>query len=194
VEVNWSTFVLEFINFLVLVWLLKRFLYKPVLEIIEQRRAAIEATLAEAETRHSDAEKLQAHYETRVADWEQERQQSREALVRELEIEREHQLADLKTELALEREKSHAADARRQADSQRQMESTALEHGARFASRLLSLATGPELHTRLSANLNNCRSSASLRCAVASARFPMRSWSAAPISSRMLKAVNWNRR
>ena len=39
---------LEVVNFLVLVWMLKRFLYKPVLEAIAQRKAAIDKTLSDA--------------------------------------------------------------------------------------------------------------------------------------------------
>ena len=52
-ELNWSTFILEIINFLVLIWILKRFLYKPVLDVIARRRAGIEKTLSDArEMRH----------------------------------------------------------------------------------------------------------------------------------------------
>ena len=36
-ELNWTTFALEAVNFMVLVWILKRFLYKPVLAAIAQR-------------------------------------------------------------------------------------------------------------------------------------------------------------
>ena len=42
-ELSWSTFFLEIINFLVLVWILKRFLYKPVMDVIARRREGIEA-------------------------------------------------------------------------------------------------------------------------------------------------------
>ncbi len=38
-ELNWSTLLLEIVNFLVLVWILKRFLYRPVLQVIEERRS-----------------------------------------------------------------------------------------------------------------------------------------------------------
>ena len=38
-ELSWPTFFLEIVNFLVLVWILKRFLYKPILQAIEQRKA-----------------------------------------------------------------------------------------------------------------------------------------------------------
>ena len=47
-ELSWSTFILEAINFLVLVWILKRFLYKPVLDVIERRKAGIEKIQADA--------------------------------------------------------------------------------------------------------------------------------------------------
>jgi len=47
-ELSWSTFLLEIINFLVLVWILKHFLYKPVLDVIARRRSGIEKTLADA--------------------------------------------------------------------------------------------------------------------------------------------------
>ncbi|WP_054775053.1 hypothetical protein [Methylogaea oryzae] len=49
-ELDWSTIALEIVNFLILVWLLKRLLYKPVQDIIAQRRAAIEATCGKPTT------------------------------------------------------------------------------------------------------------------------------------------------
>ena len=38
-ELNWTTFSLEIINFLALLWILKRFLYQPVRATLAQRRA-----------------------------------------------------------------------------------------------------------------------------------------------------------
>lgn len=45
---SYWTIALQAINFLVLVWLLQRFLYRPVLAVIESRRAVSERALAEA--------------------------------------------------------------------------------------------------------------------------------------------------
>ena len=45
-EFGWSTFLLEIINFLVLVWLLHRFFYRPVLDIVAERQRQIESSLA----------------------------------------------------------------------------------------------------------------------------------------------------
>jgi len=149
VELNWTTFVLEVINFLVLVWILKHFLYKPVLDVIARRRAGIEKTLADAKTYHEDAEKLQQQYEGRLADWEQERQQARNKLAEEIEAERANKLTKLQAELEQQREKTRVAEARRQSDAIRKIEETALEQASRFATRLLEQAAGPETETRL---------------------------------------------
>ena len=148
-ELNWSTFVLEMINFLVLVWILKRFLYKPVLDVIARRRSGIDKTLSDAQVLQSAAEKLQHQYEGRLANWAQERRQARESLSRELDAERAEGMKELQTELKQEREKSRVAEGRRQADAMRKLETTALSQGARFASRLLELAAGPDLQARL---------------------------------------------
>jgi F-type H+-transporting ATPase subunit b len=148
-ELNWSTVVLEILNFLILVWILKRFLYQPVLDVVARRRAGIEKTLADAETRYAEAVGLQEQYEGRLAEWNRERQQAREALSRELEAERSRKLAELHTELEQEREKARVAGMHRQADAVRRMEETALQQGARFTTRLLQAAAGPELEARL---------------------------------------------
>ena len=148
-EINWSTFVLEIINFLILVWILKRFLYKPVLDVIARRRAEIEKTRVDAEALHTNANKLQEQYEGRLADWEQERQQARDSLGQEIEFERVRKMAELQTSLAQEREKARVAEARRQADIIQKIEEIALIHGAHFASQLLEQAAGPDTETRL---------------------------------------------
>ena len=148
-ELNWSTFALEILNFLVLIWILKRFLYQPVLDVIARRRADIERSLAEARALHEEAEELEARYQARLAEWDQERRQAREQLGHEIEAERADRLAALQTELAQEKEKAAVAEARRQADARRKMEETALVQAARFASRLLAGLASEQMEERL---------------------------------------------
>lgn len=45
---NWSTLALQTVNFAVLVWLLHRFLYKPLLRMIDARRGEVEKQFADA--------------------------------------------------------------------------------------------------------------------------------------------------
>ena len=55
-QFDWVTFLLEFVNFLVLVWLLTRFFYKPVRNVIEARKKSIEHKIAEAEKTRTEAD------------------------------------------------------------------------------------------------------------------------------------------
>jgi F-type H+-transporting ATPase subunit b len=149
VQLDWSTIVLEIINFLVLVWLLKRFLYQPVLQAIARRRAEIEASVADAEKERAEADSLRQQYQNRISDWERERAAARTALQQELDTERRQRLNELRATLESEREKAHVADARRLAESQRQAEQQAVIHSAQFAAKLLTRLSGAELDTRL---------------------------------------------
>lgn len=150
-ELNWSTFVLEIVNFLVLVWILKRFLYRPVLDVIARRRAAVDEVLEAANTQKRDAESLRQRYEEREADWQRERQSAREAVRAETEALRTEQKAALERELQSERDKARAAEQLRRAGFERAAETTALAHAASFASRLLEQVSSPELEARLMA-------------------------------------------
>lgn len=54
---DWSSLVLQTINFVILVWLLQRFLYQPVLRMIDARRAAVDKQFADASAALAEAKK-----------------------------------------------------------------------------------------------------------------------------------------
>lgn len=54
--IDWFTVVAQVINFLILVWLLKRFLYKPILDAIDAREHRIANALAAADDKERDAQ------------------------------------------------------------------------------------------------------------------------------------------
>lgn len=147
--IDWTTFTLEIINFLVLVWILKRFLYQPVLETLARRRAGIERALAEARDTETRAKALQAQFENRLADWEQEKAALRARFEQELITERSRQMQALANTLAQERERNVAQDTHRRDEQRRELETQALEQACRFATALLARLAGPELEARL---------------------------------------------
>ncbi len=55
--IDWFTVGAQALNFLVLVWLMKRFLYKPILGAIDTREKKIAAELADADKRKAEAKK-----------------------------------------------------------------------------------------------------------------------------------------
>jgi F-type H+-transporting ATPase subunit b len=149
VAFDWLTFTLEIVNFLVLVWILKRFLYQPVLQTIARRKAGIEQSLEDAAARTQTAETLAAHYRDRLAEWEQEKQALRTQAAAEVDAERTRRMAALQDALDTETERQRAVTAREAEDQRRQLEYAATAQGARFAARLLERLATPELEGRL---------------------------------------------
>lgn len=148
-ELDLSTFLLEILNFLVLVWLLKRFFYQPVLRVVEQRRAHIESTLAKAQATEHDAEALQKEYDGRLQQWAREREAALADLDQEISKERAAKLADLEQQLDRARARERAAAAKREADLRYKAEIDALDNAASFAGRLLRGLGSPDLEAHL---------------------------------------------
>lgn len=148
-QLDWSTLVLEMINFMVLVWLLQRFLYRPVLKVVAARKAAIDEAAQRARDTQAAARELQAQYEARLQNWEHERAQAREALMQELKRERERALATLNESLQQERRKAEVLEARRRADDSARVEHQAVEQALGFVRRLLAGLAGPEVESKL---------------------------------------------
>ena len=148
-ELNWTTFVLEILNFLVLLWILKRFLYRPVLAALTQRQENIEQKLDEAARLKAEGTKLEQQYQNRMEDWDREKQRAGDALLQEIQALRIKKLEELKQELASEKEKAAVIDQRHQTETQQQYQQKAHQQGAKFSARLLSAVAGPELEQRL---------------------------------------------
>jgi F-type H+-transporting ATPase subunit b len=55
-QIDWLTVAAQIVNFLVLVWLLQRFLYRPITEAMARREARIETRLAEARDARAEVE------------------------------------------------------------------------------------------------------------------------------------------
>lgn len=148
-ELNWTTFALEIINFLALLWILKRFLYRPVMQTLAERRAGIERTLAEARATEAQAASMKQQFESRLADWEQEKAAARSRFEAEQTAERVRQMDVLGKDLAIERERSAALDAHRLDTQRSELASQAASQARQFARKLLARLAGPELEGRL---------------------------------------------
>ena len=62
------TFVAQICNLFIQMYLIKRFLFKPVHEILEKRRAAADAEIIQAEETKAKAEAIRAEYERNMQD------------------------------------------------------------------------------------------------------------------------------
>ena len=123
---NWNDFLWHLVNFVVLIFLISRFLYKPVVGLLDERRLRIQESLEAAERARAEAERSDRERETLLADTRREIQEMLtqaqqmaakvqedartqatedarrivEAAQREAEAERAQAMADLRREVA----------------------------------------------------------------------------------------------
>lgn len=71
--INWFTVTAQIFNFLVLVYLLKRFLYKPIVRAMDERERRIASRLEEAEKREEAARQEQDQYEEKKREIDDQR-------------------------------------------------------------------------------------------------------------------------
>ena len=71
--IDWFTVVAQALNFLVLVWLLKRFLYRPILNAIDAREKRIASELADADSKKSEAQKEHDEFQSKNKAFDEQR-------------------------------------------------------------------------------------------------------------------------
>jgi F-type H+-transporting ATPase subunit b len=71
--IDWFTVGAQIVNFLILVWLLKHFLYKPILDAIDAREKRIAAELADADGKKAEAEMERTNFEEKNKAFDQQR-------------------------------------------------------------------------------------------------------------------------
>jgi F-type H+-transporting ATPase subunit b len=148
-ELDLTSFALELINFAVLVWILHRFLYKPVLAAIDRRRASVEQALAQAQAARDQAAALKTQVEARLASWAQERAEAKGKLAAELAAQRDKGLAEAARAVEEQRARLVALQDKADRERRRSDEQQALDQAAAFAARLLERLSDPALDARL---------------------------------------------
>jgi F-type H+-transporting ATPase subunit b len=71
--IDWFTVGAQALNFLILVYLMKRFLYKPILRAIDEREKKVAAELAGASASKADAEKGRDDFACKQKEFEEQR-------------------------------------------------------------------------------------------------------------------------
>lgn len=72
---DWFTLAAQIVNFLVLVWLLNRFLWTKLVRAIDDRENRVAARLTDADQKNKQAEQRLAEVKTRAGDLERERRE-----------------------------------------------------------------------------------------------------------------------
>ena len=141
---DWWTLAFQTVNFLVLVWLLQRFLYRPVRRVIAERRELAGRALAEAEAARQAAEREAAALDDERRALAREREQVLAEAHAQAAAERKAALAAADREVAERRDAGRAALAGERQAALAAMKDQALELAGELAARLLHGMAGPD--------------------------------------------------
>jgi F-type H+-transporting ATPase subunit b len=71
--IDWFTVIAQAVNFLILVWLMKRFLYRPILNALDAREKRIASELADAAAKEAQALSEREEFKRKNDEFEQQR-------------------------------------------------------------------------------------------------------------------------
>lgn len=106
-SIDWITVIAQIANFLVLVWLLKRFLYRPILDGIDARESEITRRMAEAGEAQKKAESAEAEYRKQQTQLLLNQDEMVEQALKASKNQRDKLLADARSKLEQEQKDWH---------------------------------------------------------------------------------------
>ena len=92
--IDWFTVGAQVVNFLILVWLLKHFLYRPILDAIDAREKRIAKELADADAKRAEAKQERDTFQSKNEAFEQQRAALLKRAAEEVKAERQRLLDD----------------------------------------------------------------------------------------------------
>jgi len=99
-QIDWFTVIAQILNFLLLVWLLKRFLYKPILKAIDDREGKIASQIKDVEAKDALAKKEQAEFIKKNETFDKQKKELMDKAVAETKEEREKLLEAARNDAA----------------------------------------------------------------------------------------------
>lgn len=104
-EINWFTVIAQIVNFLILVWLLKRFLYKPVLDAIDAREKKIASQLEDAATKKAEAKRDKDLFRQKNEAFDKERAEKMNEVHEQIDSEKQRLFEEVRKESTVLRSK-----------------------------------------------------------------------------------------
>jgi len=131
---------LQTINFVVLAWLLNRFLFKPVRGVIAKRQEAIQTSMREAEAKKAEGERVIEEYRAKFAGIASEAEQAREQALAAAAKEARRVREDAARQAQAEVERAKGEVGRERVEALRTLAERAAELATSIAGRLLAEA------------------------------------------------------
>lgn len=148
-QIDWLTVAAQIVNFLVLVWLLKRFLYGPVTRVMAEREQSVAQRLDEAARREAQAQAAREAYQSQQALLEGEREDMLKAARDEVRTQRQSMLEEAREEVAVQRARWRDELTREREDFLKALRRQVAESAVTVARRALTALTEARLEPQV---------------------------------------------
>lgn len=148
--IDWFTIVAQVFNFLLLVWLMKRFLYKPILQAIDAREQRIARALADADEKKDEAQKESEAFKSKNEKFDRQRGALLSQATEEAHAERQRLLDEARQAAEALRAKQQEAMEREQQILHDEITRRTREEVFAIARKTLTDLAGTSLEERIS--------------------------------------------
>ena len=148
--IDWFTVGAQALNFLILVWLMKRFLYKPILHAIDAREKRIATELADADAKKAEAQKERDEFQHKNEEFDQQRAALLSKATDEAKAERQRLLDEARQAADALRAKRQDALKREQQSLNDEITRRTQEEVFAIARKTLTDLAGTSLEERMS--------------------------------------------
>ena len=148
--IDWFTIVAQALNFLILVWLMKRFLYKPILDAIDAREQRIAKELADADAKKAEAQKESEAFERKNKAFDEQRDALMSQARQEAQAERQRLLDEARQAAEVLHAKRQDAMEREQQSLNDEIARRTREEVFAIARKMLTDLAGMSLEERIS--------------------------------------------
>ena len=148
--VDWFTVAAQLVNFVILVWLLKRFLYQPILRAIDAREQRIDRSLADAAAKEAEAETERDAFRRKNEAFDQKRATLLSQATDESRVERQRLLDEARQAAEVLRAKQQEALQREQQSLNDEVARRTRAEVFAIARKALNDLSGTSLEARMS--------------------------------------------
>jgi F-type H+-transporting ATPase subunit b len=148
--IDWFTVAAQVVNFLILVWLLKRFLYKPILDAIDAREQRIATELADAHAKQTQAESQRDEFQKKNEEFDRQRGELLSKAKDEANVERQRLIDEARQESDALRSKRQEALHREQENLHDEITHRTQREVFAIARKTLADLAGTSLEERVS--------------------------------------------
>ncbi len=148
VELN-GTLLWQIVNFVILCAILGHFAYKPMLKVLDERKARIQNDLDSAASANADAQKLKESYEAQLRDAQVKAQEIVNKAVKEAQVQAQAQIDAARDAIAKEKEAASKQIERERTEALEDLKSQVAVLSCDIASKIISKNMTPDTNDRL---------------------------------------------